>query len=338
MPRALVLAAGRGERLRPLTDATPKPLLPVLGASVLERTLRQLAGAGVEATAVNLHHLGEQIAAELGDEVDGMPLTYSPEEDLLGTLGPLARLRSFLAGADPVLLVNGDSLCSWPVEAVVQEHRAGGAAATLLISSTADYEMFGGGVSVDERGRVLSFRGEAPRGTVRRGVFAGLHVISPEILVDVVEEPSDIVRDLYEPLLAAGSAIRAVPHDGRWHDLGTPRRYLNGLLDEADEIGGSWRHPEAVVSQSAAIGRCVLEAATRVEADAEISDSVLLPGARAGAGSRIIDSIIGPGVEVADWVKVESMMLTAGSPRGTAVGGPAVGGLAVATPLSRGTL
>ena len=114
---AMVLAAGRGVRLRPLTDLLPKPLLPVLGASILERTLGRLASAGAEAAAVNLHHLGELIPARLGDSVDGMPLAYWPEERLLGTLGPLGRLGEFFAGSDPVLLVNGDSRCHWPVDA-----------------------------------------------------------------------------------------------------------------------------------------------------------------------------------------------------------------------------
>lgn len=317
MTRALVLAAGRGERLRPLTDLTPKPLLPVLGASILERTLRCLAAAAVEAAAVNLHHLGAQIPARLGGEVDGMPLTYSPEAELLGTLGPLARLRSFLAESDPVLLVNGDSLCRWPVAALVDAFRSSEAVATLMISTAADPDRFGGGVSVDDGGRVLSFRGPPPRGTVRCGVFAGLHAISPVLLEGIAEAPSDIVRDLYEPALASGAVIRTVFTDCLWHDLGTPRRYLDGVLDEARGVGGSWLHAEAVASDSASIERSVIEAGAAVGSAAALSGTLLLANARVGAASRVRNSIVGPGVEIPAGVEIESIMVTAASPGGS---------------------
>jgi mannose-1-phosphate guanylyltransferase len=311
-PRALVLAAGRGERLRPLSDAIPKPLLPVLGVPVIERTLRWLAAAGVKGAAVNLHHLGEAIAAALGGEVDGMPLTFSHETRLLGTLGPLARLRSFLAGSDPVLLVNGDSLCEWPVEEVLAAHRTRGADATLLLSTRADPDLFGGGVAVDDEGRVVSFRGAAPPGAHRRCVFAGLHAISATLLEGLVEAPADIVRDLYEPRLAAGAVISAVFSERPWHDLGTPRRYLDGVLECAVAAGGSWRHGEARVDPTARVERAVLEAGSVVEAGAVIESSLLLPGARAGAGSRVRDAVVGPRVEVVAGASLDGVLLAEG--------------------------
>ena len=94
--RALVLAAGRGKRLRPLTDSTPKPLLPVAGVPILGHTLAQLAAVGCEGVAINLHHLGEAIRRRFGGDFAGMPLTYSEEPQLLGTLGALHPLRDFL--------------------------------------------------------------------------------------------------------------------------------------------------------------------------------------------------------------------------------------------------
>ena len=122
--RAVVLAAGLGTRLRPLTGTQPKPALPVAGVPVAGRTLALLAQAGCESAAVNLHHLGDRMRAALGDSVAGMPLVYSEEEEVQGTLGALWPLRDFCATADTLVVVNGDSLCRWPLARLLRAHRS----------------------------------------------------------------------------------------------------------------------------------------------------------------------------------------------------------------------
>ena len=111
--RAVVLAAGLGTRLRPLTATVPKPLLPVLGRPLVEHTLERLEAIGCEAAALNLHHLAGAVRAGLGERFGSMPLVYSAEERLLGTLGALGPLRDFLAPADPT-----SSTASWPWKTV----------------------------------------------------------------------------------------------------------------------------------------------------------------------------------------------------------------------------
>lgn len=314
--RALVLSAGRGERLRPLTDILPKPLMPVLGVPVVERTLRHLAAAGVESAAVNLHHLGGAIRERLTDEVAGMPITYSTEEMLLGTLGPFGLLGEFFEGIDPVLLVNGDSLCRWPVAAVTRVHRASGADVTLLLSSRADPRFFGGGVVTDRHGRVLSFRGAADEPGTRRGVFAGLHVISGHLLRDVAPRPANIVRELYEPMLERGGFIHGVFTRRRWHDLGLPSRYLRAVLSQAraplrrGRIGRSWTASDARVAATARVRTTVIESGAVVEWGAYVEGSLLLQGARVGAGCEVRRSILGPEVAVADGRRFEGQLVT----------------------------
>ncbi|HEY9420464.1 MAG TPA: nucleotidyltransferase family protein, partial [Thermoanaerobaculia bacterium] len=139
-----MLAAGLGTRLRPLTSHTPKPLLPVRGVPILGHTLAQLAAIGCEAAAINLHYLGDQIRQRFGESHAGMSLTWSEEPELLGTLGALHPLKEFFAPADLVLLVNGDSLCQWPLRKLVRRHLAAGARATLLLASRPDPAQFGG--------------------------------------------------------------------------------------------------------------------------------------------------------------------------------------------------
>src|SRR4051812_17766208 len=263
--RAVVLAAGVGTRLRPLTSLTPKPLLPVRGVPILGHTLARLAAAGCEAVAVNLHYLGEQIRQRFGDSHAGMPLTWSEEPEVLGTLGALHPLKEFLAPADLVLLVNGDSLCEWPFRRLIRRHLAGhprgNARSTLLLTSRADPARYGGGVGIDRAGRILSFwPGTAERGeVVRRYVFAGAHVFSPDLLERVGPGKADIVRDLYVPMLAEGATIGSIVDGGLWHDLGTPQRFLDGALDGA-RAGWperlwrrSWISPEASLGAGAKV-------------------------------------------------------------------------------------
>ncbi len=339
--RALVLAAGLGMRLRPLTDGTPKPLLPVLGEPILAHTLRHLAAAGCEAAAINLHHGGDQVRRVLGDELAGLPLTYSFEPRLLGTLGALLPLRDFLAAADLVLIVNGDSLCRWPFAELLGRHLERGAPGTLLLAASADVAQFGGGVEIGRRGEVLALRpagtgglaadsasqaaggaGQAARRGAsgnRRRVFAGAHVLSPRLVRRIaamsMAVPADIVRDLYEPLLAEEpGCLATLSTRRRWHDLGTPRRYLAAALDWAGAggNGGRWISPSAAVSAAAVVRRVMIEADARVAAGAVVEGSVLLPGARVGADCEVRDSILGPGVELAAGSRLAGQVVVAG--------------------------
>jgi len=317
--RALVLAAGHGVRLRPLTDLVPKPLLPIAGRTVLDHTLDALVDAGCEAAAVNLFHLGGKIRAHYGDAYRGMPLTWSQEEgERQGTLGALHPLKGFLGEADLVLLVNGDSLCPWPLARLIRHHRAGRALATLMLTTRVDPERFAGGVGVDREGRVQSFfKGTRERReVVRRAVFAGAHVLSPALLDRVEEGPSDIVRRLYIPLLESGEdGIYAVPSRRRWHDLGTPRRYLEGALDwgRGGWPGRLWRRgwtsPEATVDRGARVRESVVEPGATVGGGARVERSLVLRGARIEPGAEVRDAIVGFGVRLPGEARIDRRMI-----------------------------
>jgi NDP-sugar pyrophosphorylase family protein len=277
--RALVLAAGLGTRLRPLTELVPKPLLPVTGVPILGHTLAQLAAAGCEAVAVNLHHLGGQIRQRFGDAIAGMPITWSEEPELLGTLGAFWPLRDFFAPADLVLLINGDSLCQWPLRRLIRKHLASEAKATLLLASRPAPSLFGGGVGIDREGRIVSFwPGDPERGDItRRYVFAGAHVFAPDLLAGIGPQKSDIVRNLYVPLLDEGgpsplqSPLQSMVTARSWHDLGTPQRFLEAVVDQA-RAGWperlwrrAWVSPEAAVGSGAKVRHSAVEAGAQVE-------------------------------------------------------------------------
>ena len=308
--RALVLSAGHGNRLRPLTSFIPKPLLPVRGEATLTHTIDQLVAIGCEGVAVNLHHRGEMIRDSLGRSHGGVPLEFSIEDDLLGTLGALGPLRSFLGDAEQIVIVNGDSLCHWPLRGLVRRHVRSGAQATLLVSRRVDPEPFGGGVGVVGRKWIESLRpGKTDSEEVTRRVFMGAHMIRPALLERVPDGPANFVPDLYEPLLAEGGRLAALETSRRWHDLGTPERYRRAVLDWGARR--LWVDPDAEVDAGARVRGSVVEQDVSIEDRATVRSSVLLPGVTIGEGSRVIESVIGPGVELPSNTTVERRMVTA---------------------------
>jgi NDP-sugar pyrophosphorylase family protein len=312
--RALVLAAGLATRLRPLTRARPKALLPVLGRPLIGETLGRLEAAGVEATAVNLHYLPDAIESELGERWGEMPLVYSREQEILGTLGALGPLRDFLGEADLIVLVNGDSLCDWPLRELVDRHLERGAFSTLLLSSSADPVDFGG-VGIDAEGRVVAFPGAPEVGDVARHlVFAGCHVFGADLLRRVPEGNACIVADLYRPGLAQGLDLGSLVSDARWHDLGTPGRYLKAVLDTLERRGAGPRDSHlgdgVEVAPGARVLGCVLEPGARVQEGAVCEQCLILPGAVVGKGAYLRRCIVGDGVQVPPGKELSGAMVT----------------------------
>ncbi len=314
--RALVLCAGRGERLRPLTGAVPKPLLPVAGRAVAMRTIDLLHRAGCD-TAVNLFHLEAAVRRGLESEAGarGIGLRFEVEPDLLGTLGAVVNLREFLADADDILLVNGDSLCRWPIREALDRHRRSGADVTLQVGWD---DRVGGGVEVDPRGLVVGLR-DLQVGPVRgrKRTFQGLHVLSRRVVEQIPSRPpsNDIVEGLYQPLLRSGARIVGFRSRRPWHDLGTPRRYLGGALDWGRTAGGRKRRrrfvaPGVSVAPGATVEHSVLEPGSRVGENAVVERSLVMSGAGVGSGARIRETILAPGVRVSDHAPIDGQLVT----------------------------
>jgi len=315
--RALLLAAGRGERLLPLTRELPKPLLPIAGRPLAAWTLDRLAAARVDAAALNLHHLGERVRTALGERHGRLSLHYSPERELLGTGGALAPLAGFLGDAGTILIVNGDSLCRWPLRELVAAHRRARTAATLLFHRSADPREFGGGVAL-EGGRVVAFRRGGPgwEAARTRRVFAGAAALDPALLARLPAGPSDIVAALYEPLLARGEPIAALETSRPWFDLGTPARYLEAALAwglAGQPARGARVVAGAEVDGGARLRRAVVEAGARVEEGARLAGTLVLAGAAVGRGAWLERVLVGPGVRIASGEREADCLLTLGA-------------------------
>lgn len=215
----MILAAGRGERFRPLTDTTPKPLIPVQGEPLIERHLRALVAAGVVDVVINLGWLGQRIRERLGDGAAfGARIVYSDEGwPALETGGGVFNALPLL-GADPFLLVNADVWTDYPVEQLVQRARqlAPGDPAHLVLVPNPSHNLKGD----------FGLEGDRVVADPRAFTFSGLSVQRPELFAAVPPAQKGQAFPLL-PLWRDAMAARRVSGElfnGRWSDVGTPER------------------------------------------------------------------------------------------------------------------
>ncbi len=212
--RAMILAAGRGERMRPLTDHCPKPLLPVGGRPLITYTLDRLAAAGYREVVINLAHLGEQIRTTLGAQHAGLAIHYSPEpEEALETAGGIRKALPLLGDA-PFLVVNGDVWCDHPLTPPETLRRSTNRPLAHLVlvdnpehHPRGDFTLKDAQIGLDD-GEALTFSGIGwydP--TLFRDLPPGRHALAP----------------LLRPAIAAGR-VTGEHHTGDWRDIGTPER------------------------------------------------------------------------------------------------------------------
>ena len=227
--KAMILAAGLGTRLRPLTSARPKALLPIAGKPLVVWNLLMLRNHGITEVVINLHHLGKLIEEALGNGTRyGLHISYSKEQTLLGTGGGIKQAESFFEGK-PFLVLNGDTMLDLDCGALMRFHSAGGSLATLVLREDPAVEQWGV-IEVNPRQEVTSINGQGaisgPLGEARqKRMFAGVHVIDPRLLHDVPKGRESSIIDAYVRALARGETIRGYEMAGYWSDVGTPERY-----------------------------------------------------------------------------------------------------------------
>ena len=211
--KVFILAAGRGERMRPLTDHTPKPLLMAGGKALIVWHLERLAAAGFKEIIINHAHLGEQIEAALGDgSVWGLRIQYSPEPPgALETAGGIANALPLL-GDEPFLVVNGDVYCDVDFGHFLELTAA--TAHLVMVANPAHHS--GGDFSLDGK-RVIYASGEQTL------TYAGIAVFSPSFFANVKRGEIMKLRPLLDTAIAAGT-LTGERFDGRWVDVGTPQR------------------------------------------------------------------------------------------------------------------
>lgn len=314
--RAVILAGGRGTRLRPLTDTRPKPLVPFMGAPYAEGLLRRLAAVGVD-TAVFLVGQEAEPFAGLTDLPVAIDVQVVTEERPLDTAGAARRLLRDPAWTGDAFVCNGDVLSDLDLAVLLEAHANADAAATLALTRVDDTSSFGV-VETDDRGRITAFLEKpAPGTTPANTVNAGTYVLADHVFDRFEGDgPLSFERDVFPGLLAAGERMLGVPDDGHWADLGTPRRYLDGhraVLDGrcqwphslSPRPGRVAVHPSAAIAEDARLGpHAVIGARATVGPRASVTDSVLLDDAVVEADAVVTGAIVGAGAVVGREVAV----------------------------------
>jgi mannose-1-phosphate guanylyltransferase len=274
-PRAMVLAAGLGTRLRPLTLELPKPLVPVGDRSLLGHIVARLAAAGHRELVINTHHLPEAFINV--DQDLGVVFHRVHEPVIRGTAGGVTGARE-LFGPAPILLWNGDILVDPPLAALEDAAGDGG-----LVLGIAPRPAGDGTVGVARDGRVVRLRGERFGPEDRGGDYVGVAALGARCLAALPEEGC-LVGDYALPELRAGRSVRTVDVPGGFSDAGDPRAYLElNLAWLRERPGGVHVGAGARVAPDVRLVTSIVGAGARVDGSGELRRVVVWPGARASA-------------------------------------------------------
>lgn len=296
--RAMIVAAGLGTRLRPLTDLLPKPAVPVLGLPLVAYTLALLRHHGVSEVTINTHHLPDALERAAREHCpSGMSLSFSHEQTLLDTGGGIRRVAHFLRESDPCLILGGDMLLDADLSALVERHRRRGDAISMLLREDVRADTFGT-VGVDEDGVVtrigsrFSFAGRV----ARAGVYTWANVVSARAFDALPErEVFSHFEGWIAPLLAAGARdVRGDFAPCTWEPVGTLREYLDAnlappspsYLDAAAEA----RRRGVVIEPGRVIG-----AGATIGAGASLKNAVVWSDEHVPAGIRAQDGVFAGG-------------------------------------------
>lgn len=293
--KAMLLAAGFGTRLFPLTLDRPKPALPVLGRPLITYGAAYLARFGCRELVVNLHYKGEAVVAALGDGAAfGCRIAYSHEHDaILGTGGALDHAKSLLNPTETFIVMNGKLITTIDLHAALATHRKTGALATLILKPNVRRERFSV-VAVNEAGAVRGFGPapppEAPPDEPPPLFFTGVQILEPAIFDYIpVGVFSHTTTDVYPRAIADGRPVMAhlAAPDEAWYEFSTLERYL----DLSCRLAGD---EQAVIKGN----QC------RVAADAELSRAILWNHVTVGAKVKLREVIVGDGVTIPDGVSL----------------------------------
>ncbi|MGW1027075.1 sugar phosphate nucleotidyltransferase [Streptomyces sp. NPDC002577] len=324
MQEAIILVGGKGTRLRPLTNHTPKPLLSVAGSSFIRHQVAKLMDAGVEHVVFATSYLASLFEEEFKGFTQDLEISYAVEEVPLGTGGAIrnaARLLRSSADA-PVLILNGDILSGVDLRAILVRHEAQEADVTLHLTRVPDPRAFGL-VPTDEAGRVLSFleKPKTPQECVTDQINAGCYVFRRSVL-DAIPAGREVSveQETFPELVAQGRRVFGHTTDDYWRDLGTPLAFVQGSADlvtgkatsplverpaealihttatvdpTARIMGGSTIGPHAVIGPDVIVERSIIAGNVTLAQGAQIYESVVDHDSSIGSGCLLREVVVG---------------------------------------------
>ncbi len=273
----MILCAGLGTRLRPLTEELPKPLVPIGDRSILAHTAAELVAAGFLGAVINTHHLPGAFTSE----ISSLPITIEVihEPTIRGTAGGVAGARALL-GPAPVLVWNGDILVQPPIDALLAAAGEGGLC--LAVAPRAAGE---GTVGLAADGRVVRLRGERFGDESAGGDYVGVAALGARCLQELPAEGC-LIGDVALPLLRRGAVVWTRPVSGDWTDAGDPASYLEAnllWLARYANHEGSWLGPGARLESGVRLSNSVVGAGAQIRGEGPVARCVVWPGASAEA-------------------------------------------------------
>lgn len=298
MNQAFVLGAGIGERLRPLTEQLPKPLVPVFHRPLITYAFDHLIAAGISRLVVNTHHIPEAYARAFPEQsYRGVPIQFRNESPVrLETAGGIANVRDLL-GKEPFLVYNGDILTDLPLKPLLTEHRESGNLVTLVLRSHGPSLH----IAFDpRRGLVTDIRNKLGTGDEGKFLFTGIYACAPAIHDWITPGKVESVIPIFLNMIREGAKIGAVIIDeGSWWDLGSRTAYLaahaalNGMYGPAID-------PAAQIEDGAVLrGTNVIGADAVIESGAQLEDTIVWPGGRVVRGAHLKRCIVRSGITAA---------------------------------------
>ena len=298
MAVGILLVGGFGTRLKPLTDESPKPMLPVAGLPVTEHQILAAKRAGIHTLVLATSYLAEVFTPYFGDGAKwGMKILYAVEKEPLGTGGAIRNAAELLGRDEPVVIFNGDVLSRHSIADQIKFHTDNKADVTLHLIDVEDARAFGC-VPTDADGRVTAFL-EKMDTPVTNSINAGCYVFSPEVIDQIpLGKVVSVERETFPALVASGRPVFGYQEQSYWLDVGTPAALFQGSRDLIDgdfqAMAGTTIAPDAVITGGTSIGaRCTIRSGVHID-DCIIGDDVTI-----GDGAVLSRSFIAHGTHIA---------------------------------------
>ena len=298
MPAGILLVGGFGTRLLPLTNKTPKPMLPVANLPVTEHQLLAAKAAGITKVVLATAYLAETFTPYFGDGSKwGIELKYALESEPLGTGGAIRNaaelIFSEISEDEPIVVFNGDVLSRHDLAAQIRLHQSSSAAVTLHLVNVEDARPYGC-VPFDESGHVTDFL-EKMENPITNTINAGCYVFSPQVIKEIeLGKVVSVEREVFPELLKRGRVVQAFVDNSYWLDMGTPKALLKG---SQDYVGTA----EFIVGENPKIST-----SAKISGASAIGNNVTI-----GANVEISASIIRDGVTIAEGCKLENVFIEA---------------------------
>ena len=301
---AILLVGGRGTRLVPLTNNTPKPMLQVAGVPFTEHQINKARSAGITEIVLATSFKAELFEPYFGDGKNfGISIKYAVEEVALGTGGAISNAAAMLEGSGPVAIFNGDVLSKHDLDGQFKFHESNGADVTLYLTQVEDARAYGA-VELDDSGRVLAFN-EKMENPPTNIINAGCYIFNREVIAAIpFGKVISVERETFPQLLAAGAKVFGFIDKSYWLDIGTPTALLKASRDLVSEMNKEFLSlPESTIASDAKVfGGSVIGRRSRIESLAQVEGSVIGDSAVVGAGARLKNCFVADGFEVPAYV------------------------------------